>query len=803
MTQQLDRDDVLWRMQTQADLLRLRNLQIPKNPVVTFTATPLPNSFGATIEFTLGPDLKGCSQINVMRNRINDLSSAVLLNTYPLTAENANGDFQFIDSDQALLADQFYWLQTIPLPERAGLAQTEAVSGTPIVSGPVTLSALNANLLPPDAIADWSVSLGAGSNGIQLLCVNFAVPSDPNFGSCQIQATGYLGDTNPQIVGQGLSSPFSFTMVQTGETVTLQAFAVSKNGINATSGPTHTVTLNGTETVPAKLENVTVTVITTGVQVDFDAGLEADITSYKVYRGPHGSGFGSATLKTTITSTGSRHYTYLDTTGISDAAAGAYFDYFVTAVNHVGESSASAAVSAIPPLQNMDQIGQGATYLKVPQFTGREIVVSNANFEASASILPPPGWINPSSLNLSYETVSPDSGNRSLKITTCPQNSAVLSESKWPCSPGDNFFVQAAMKGDGTSDVVTALVFLDKTGASVGSVAADGGAPTSASWNIYENQGVAPANTVSCQVALKQTAVTSSTCWFDDIHVIRQTNMDNELLDGSTFRRLKYVNSSNTISVSSALNPQGSIIPGQALTVSISFTDTTITITWSGQSLLRADGSILSLVASGGSPITYTGLSASTTYYIYLRLNVIAGVITAVNSSPPPTSPNATNAAQTALDGFAAIPAVKVTTQAAPGPPGGGSGGGGDTCPEYSELVTVRDKGQIKAGEVVAGDMIQGYSFKTQSNVFRRVLFTSGTEISAWRIVNGHKVSPAEPVWDGNKWTPAYRIPGSTFDGSIGTRINITVESDDFDESNFWLTSGTPLLIHNTFILPC
>ena len=251
MAQNLNRDDVLWRLQTQADLLRLRNLQIPKNPVVTFTVKPLANSFGATIEFTLGPDLTGCAQINVMRNGINDLSSATCLQPYPLTAENANGDFQFIDSDQALLADQFYWLQTIPLPERAGLAQSEIVTGDPIVSGPVNLAALNANLLPPDAISDWSLSLGAGSNGIQLVCVNFAAPSDPNFGSCQIQATGYLGDTNEVIVAQGPTSPFNFTMIQTGETVTLQAFAVSQNGINATSGPTHTVTLNGTETVPA------------------------------------------------------------------------------------------------------------------------------------------------------------------------------------------------------------------------------------------------------------------------------------------------------------------------------------------------------------------------------------------------------------------------------------------------------------------------------------------------------------------------------------------------------------------------
>lgn len=806
MAQQLDRDDVLWRMQTQADLLRLRNLEIPKNPVVTFTVTPLPNSFGATIEFTLGADLTGCSQINVMRNGINDLSSATCLQTYPLTAENANGDFQYIDSDQALLQDQFYWLQTIPLPERAGLAQT-AINGDPIVSGPVNLTALNANLLPPDAISDWSVSLGAGSNGIQLVCVNFVVPSDPNFGSCQIQATGYFGDTNPQTVGQGLTSPFSFTMIQTGETVTLQAFAVSQNGINSTTGPTHTITLNGTETVPAKLENIRVTVITTGVQVDFDAGLEADITSYKVYRGPHAAGFGSATLKTTITSTGARHYTFLDTTGISDAAAGAYFDYFVTAVNHIGESSASAATAAMPPLQNMDQIGQGATYLKVPQFTGRAIIVSNANFEASSSILPPPGWKNPANLTLSYETSSPGSGNRSLKITNCPQFNAVVSEQTWPCTPGDTFYVQAQMKGDGVSEAVCQLAFFDKNGTFLGGVAADGGAPTSTSWNVYENSGTAPANSVSCSFNLQQNAATPSTAWFDDIQAIRKSNMDNELQDGSIFRRLKFVNSSNTMSVSTALNPQGSIVPGQALTISFSFTDTTISISWSGQTLLLADSSTLSVVASGGSPIAYSGLSASTSYYIYLKLSVTTGVITAVNPSPPPTSPNATYAAQANEDGFDGIPPMIVTTQPTPGgpppPPGGGTGGGGDTCPEANEIVTVRDKGDIKAVDVVAGDWILGFSFKTNENVFRKVLFTSQTEISAWRIVNGHKISPTEPVWGGSQWLPAYRVPGNTFDGTPGLRINITVETDDYDESNYWLTAGTPLLIHNARILPC
>lgn len=118
----------------------------------------------------------------------------------------------------------------------------------------------------------------------------------------------------------------------------------------------------------------------------------------------------------------------------------------------------------------------------------------------------------------------------------------------------------------------------------------------------------------------------------------------------------------------------------------------------------------------------------------------------------------------------------------------------------------VRTNEATKASTVVAGDMILGYSFKTQSNVFRRVLFTSSTEISAWRIVKNHKVSPAEPIWDGTRWTPAYRVPGNTFDGTPGNRIDIKVEVDDFDEANYWLLdeNGEPdLLIHNSFVLPC
>jgi hypothetical protein len=812
MNRFVNADDFRFRAETRADLYRLRNQSLPANPVTAFTVTPNASSWGATINYTLGPSLTGCSSVRLMRNSIKDLSSAIVLDTKPLTAEDANTSFQFVDLDKSLLSDTFYWVQTIPLPDRAGTAQDQIVTNSPIVSGPLSLTALNASLLPPDPISDFSASLGAvqgvSPNQFQTVYVNFLKPQDPSFASVQIQATNYLADTNSVAVAQSAYGPFSFNLEKTGETITLSAFSISQNGVPATSAPSLTLTLNGAETVPAKLENVRATAIIDGIQVDFDAGLEPDITQYKVFRGPHGGGFGAATIKQTITSTGVNHYTYLDTTGLTVPA----FDYFVTAVNGVGSSAASAAVSANVPPQNMDQIGQGSTYQKVPQYTGRNVIVANANFEASASILPPPGWINPQSLTLSYETSSPGGGLRSLKITNCPQNGGVFSEQKWPVTPGDSYYVQAAMKGDGVSNTFAELLFTDKNGTFLSAIQASGGAPTSTSWNVYENSGTAPANSVTAQIALGQSAVSSSSCWFDDIFVSRQSSMDNELVDGATFRRLKYVDANNTISVSTALNGQGSIVPGQAITVTVTFGPTTAALTWSSQSILRADGSVLTLVASSGGGIAYSSLSASTKYYVYLRISTTTGIMTDVGGSPV-TSPNTTRAIDAALDGGIPVPVLSFTTQAAGGGGGGsGSGGGGDTCPWEKEPVEIKRldqngkilfEGVLTAGEVQVFDFLKGYCFIEKRDVYRQVRSVRRSHISAWYIVNGHKVSPTEPIWDGQNWIPAYRHPGAVFDGSVGVRIDISVADDDYNACNYWLVGDDPLLIHNTFVLPC
>jgi len=247
--------------------------------------------------------------------------------------------------------------------------------------------------------------------------------------------------------------------------------------------------------------------------------------------------------------------------------------------------------------------------------------------------------------------------------------------------------------------------------------------------------------------------------------------------------------------ISTDLNKQGSIAPGQSFTISWSTTSTSISLSWSSATLLRADGSSLS-VSSGTQ--SYSSLSSSTQYWIYAYIGATTGTVGFANGNPPPTSASSTLAIQAAFDGRIALLPFSITTPSS----GNSSGSGGDgSCPDFNELVEVQEKGTIRAADVEFGDYIKGYSFETHEDVFRRVIGKAMKSCSAWRIVQGHKVSPCEPVFLNHQWIGASRVPGAPLDTSIGIKMDLVVEADDFNQHNYWLVSGTPLLIHNP-VLP-
>jgi hypothetical protein len=175
------------------------------------------------------------------------------------------------------------------------------------------------------------------------------------------------------------------------------------------------------------------------------------------------------------------------------------------------------------------------------------------------------------------------------------------------------------------------------------------------------------------------------------------------------------------------------------------------------------------------------------------------------NSTPPPTAPDSLAAMQVGLDGRIPIGVFHVTTLASgSGGVSSGTGGGADVCAESAEIVDVRGKGNVAAGTVAIGDYILGWSFEKSTEVYRKVVQVKTQSSSAWRMVQSHRVSPCEPVYVNDQWMPAFRAPDSTFDSMVGTKMLISIESDSYNEQNYYLTEGDPLLIHNIVTgFPC
>lgn len=252
---------------------------------------------------------------------------------------------------------------------------------------------------------------------------------------------------------------------------------------------------------------------------------------------------------------------------------------------------------------------------------------------------------------------------------------------------------------------------------------------------------------------------------------------------------------------SAILNPQGSILPNQLVTITYTYTKNSISFSWLSQTLRRSDGSSLTVPAG---TLSYTGLSPSRNHYVYWRVNASTGALGVTNGTPPPLVPDTLRAAQMADDGFIPIGVTAITTlDVTNDGTGSGTSAWNGLCPEANELVDIEGKGQIKAGDVQIGDKIKGKTLANGEDVYREVVQIMTEASVSWRMVSGHRVSPCESVYWAGEWMPAFRVPRSTFDSFSGTKVLISVASDQYDEQNYYLVSGDVLLIHNYAMLPC
>jgi hypothetical protein len=268
-------------------------------------------------------------------------------------------------------------------------------------------------------------------------------------------------------------------------------------------------------------------------------------------------------------------------------------------------------------------------------------------------------------------------------------------------------------------------------------------------------------------------------------------------------------------STSAVLSQQGSIVPSSAINMTYTCTNNSVQIIWPENSFTLADGTTHPIPAGF---IDWQNLTPGTKYYFYpyliatnatnqLGLIKFAGsgvTDNGIPTQPPVTTPSVDFAIQAAYDGRIPLPIMVVTTLSGSGS-GSGTGGGASVCPEITELVEVQRDGktqQIAAGDVKIGDMIKGQNTADGTDVWRRVRYVQKQQCCAWRIVNGHKVSPCEQVFVDGKWIPAYQA-SSEIDKTNSYKVLISVEADDCGSHNYTLVSGTPLTIHNSTILPC
>jgi len=429
------------------------------------------------------------------------------------------------------------------------------------------------------------------------------------------------------------------------------------------------------------------------------------------------------------------------------------------------------------------EIADGSVYLRSAQMTGTPENIPNANFEASSS-LPVPGWTPTTGASFSYETSSPQSGSRSLKIAYGSGGAGSgYSTASFAVSPGDVYFVSGYVKGDGTYAPAIGLKVTLQSG-SVSWQLIYG--TSSTSWQAVSGQITIPANAVSAQVGLNSNTSATCTQWYDNIKLSRIRSLDNEVSDGSTYIRPSNVNSNHL------LGTKG-LVPIDAAGT-----------TTASSSILTQSGTGLTI-----------DVAAFTIQYGFGQVNYNSGSVTVGSygtyliyfSDPTYSGGSVTYVATTngysafAGEGYIIVGSVKITSA------GGGSGGigGGGTQPCFSPNTRVlTDDGIVPFSELAVGQRSKTAAgtwceIKTVTrNPYRGPMFDMG---------DGELVTPNHLFKIGDRWIPACEMGFPRVDHWQGYVMNTVMDApgeESLDaETEHSYTLGNGHCVHNQNQLPC
>jgi hypothetical protein len=189
-------------------------------------------------------------------------------------------------------------------------------------------------------------------------------------------------------------------------------------------------------------------------------------------------------------------------------------------------------------------------------------------------------------------------------------------------------------------------------------------------------------------------------------------SLDSGVTDGADFARVSAtaLTSNKVDPTKSGVLMRGSVPPTWSGTFTYASTTTSITWSWSGLVIYRADGTTTA-VANGS--LAVSGLTPATTYYFYpywddaaLAIAWVAGG--AGNPANAQSAKTIVAAQQQALQGRIPLSAGAIAAATTSSGTGGGSGGGSGSCVRAGMLVLSFDRGIIDIEKLRVGELIMG-----------------------------------------------------------------------------------------------
>jgi hypothetical protein len=284
---------------------------------------------GATVSFNVVA-LTNTASIILLRSFTNSILAAVQVDSVPLLV----GAQSYDDRAAAIVGKQvWYWLQLT------------SSSGLVTAVGPVTVAVKAGSGAHAVNWVDASCDVGA-DDSVQVHVVCEVFPGADWSGGIAVFVQGYQGNPASVLIYQDTTEVLSFHLKMTEETVELMVAAVNAGGSLSALSAGSGLILNGVATNPARLTGLSALEGKGFTQVSFAAAPESDVILYRLYRGPYGGTFAQAAIVATLAPTNEPSYSIQDEVV---NGGGTTYQWFVTAVNPVGESNPSDALYPAVP----------------------------------------------------------------------------------------------------------------------------------------------------------------------------------------------------------------------------------------------------------------------------------------------------------------------------------------------------------------------------------------------------------------------------------------------------------------------